>query len=130
MQLLSRVLGYTYVTLWLLQIMVVVEEEVMGPGAGVGMGGVVTRTRGDEGEEGGCKVAGRMGTLIILSPARGAGKVAGVEAVEDRHHLHKGSLNQMTTALDGACHVYAQRVSPFVTFSNLVGCTCRHKKVI
>ena len=71
---------------WLLQILVVVEEEVIGAGAGVDMGGVVNLTGGDEGEEGGCKVAGKMGTLTTLSPARGAAKVAGAEAVEDRYH--------------------------------------------
>ena len=66
--------------LWLLQIMVVVEEEVTGAGAGVGMGGGVSLT---EGEEAGFKVVGKMGTLIIPSLAREAGKVAGAEAAAD-----------------------------------------------
>ena len=66
--------------LWLLQIMVVAEEEATGAGAGVGMGGGLSLTEGAEEEEGGFKVAGKMGTLTIPSLAREAGKVAGAEA--------------------------------------------------
>ena len=71
----------TRLMLWLLQIMVVVEEDAIE--AEVGMGGEVNLTEAAEGEEGGCKVAGKMGTLTILSLAREAGKVAGAEAVAD-----------------------------------------------
>lgn len=69
--------------LLLLQIMVVVEEEATEAGVGVGMGGGVKITEVAVEEEAGFKVAGKMGTLTILSLAREAGKVAGVEAVAD-----------------------------------------------
>ena len=58
----------------------VVVEEAMGAGVGVGMAGGVILTEGGEGQEGGCRVVGKTATLIILSLAREGAKVAGAEA--------------------------------------------------
>lgn len=98
--------------LWL-QIMVVVEEA-MGAGAGVGTTGWVSLTEGAEEQGGGCRVVGKTGTLIILSLAKEAEKVAGAEAVVDdampQHvETHVALLGSICRQQQAVCSAGLQR---------------------